>query len=94
MGTFFSFCVPKRSPFSLFQAEEGTLSRSIHYLLNVDHLNPFDIKISLNESQINIQILAHVKLINILVFLMQVPTMLRVLKTLQVLTTLQVFTTL
>ena len=82
MGTFLVVGSPKgphflpRSLFSLFQAEERAKSESIHYLLNVDHLNPFDIKISLNESQINIQILAHVKLINILVFLMQVPTML------------------
>ena len=51
MGTFFSFWVPKRSPFSLFQAEERVKSQSIHYyLLNVDHLNLCDGKTSFNYS--------------------------------------------
>ena len=40
---------PKRSPFSLFQAEERAKSQSNHCLLNLDHLNTSDDKTSLNE---------------------------------------------
>ena len=45
MGTFLVVGSPKgphflpRSLFSLFQAEERAKSESIHYLLNVDHMN-------------------------------------------------------
>ena len=62
MGTFLVVGSPKgphflpRSLFSLFQAEERAKSESIHYLLNVDHLNPCDGKTSLNESHASLSV--------------------------------------
>ena len=56
MWTFFIFWVPKRSPFSPFQAQERTKSQSSHYLLNVDHLNTCYVKTRVNESHARLSV--------------------------------------